>query len=342
MKIFNIIMNRKLGGAEQAFLDYHKALASQGHQVINITSFRAKVNQSISSIKLPNLFPWCIISKLHLKLLILWYKPDIIIAHGGRAVNFSCSFGKRLGPVVGVTHSYGVKHILKCDYIIALDDALKKQMIRHGYKESKVFILPNMIALPSGQLEKSFVKKDCYVVGALGRFVPEKGFDYLIKAIRILKNQDYNVKLTLAGDGPLKEELLKLVHDLDLQENVQFIGWIHDKDAFFYDIDILCVPSTFETFGIVALEGMSHHTPVVATKTGSLEHIFTHGVDGLVAETALSEELAEYIALLLEDRKMAKNMAAAAYRKILDKYEISKVAVELSRIVEYIAWKASS
>lgn len=340
MKIFNIIMNRKLGGAEQAFLDYHKALILQNHQVINITSSRAKVNRFASSIKLPNLFPWCVISKLYLKFLIFWLKPDIIIAHGGRAVNFSCSFSRNTTPVIGVTHSYSVKHILKCDYIIALDEHLKKRMVRHGFRESKIFIIPNMISLPS---ENDVVdsttaprNNDLFTIGALGRFVPEKGFDYLIRAIRILRNQNYNVKLKLAGDGYLKETLLKLVHDLDLQQDVEFTGWIHDKGTFYNKIDVLCIPSTFETFGIVALEGMSRGVPVVATKTGGLEHIFTHGIDGLVAETSSTEELAEYIGLLLGDKKMAKKLTDAAYQKIIDKYEIHKVAGELSRVIENI------
>jgi hypothetical protein len=58
-------MNRKLGGAEQAFLDYYSALTLKGHDVVNITSLFAKINnKKIRSLKLPNLFPWCIFSKI--------------------------------------------------------------------------------------------------------------------------------------------------------------------------------------------------------------------------------------------------------------------------------------
>ena len=112
-------MNRKLGGAEQAFLDYYSALTLKGHEVVNITSLFAKINnKKISSLKLPNLFPWCIISKIYLKLIILFYGPDLIIVHGGRAINFAYGTGIRDIPIIGVTHSYSTRHILKCNYII--------------------------------------------------------------------------------------------------------------------------------------------------------------------------------------------------------------------------------
>lgn len=134
-------MNRKLGGAEQAFLDYYSALTLKGHEVVNITSLFAKINnKKISSLKLPNLFPWCIISKIYLKLLILFYGPDLIIVHGGRAINFAYGTGIRDIPIIGVTHSYSTRHILKCNYIIALDQLLKQHLINSGYPSTRYLL----------------------------------------------------------------------------------------------------------------------------------------------------------------------------------------------------------
>ena len=446
-------MNRKLGGAEQAFLDYARALTSEDNQVINITSSFARINEKLpsvipnlfrdprkqenrcfrflrsrnkfgmtnnafgmttNSIKLPNLFPWCIISKIYLKLLILIHKPDLIIAHGGRAVNFSCSLGNHLVPVVGVTHSYSIKHILKCDYIIALDEALKNHLASHGYQESKIFIVPNMVDVNkchpeggrktdrkdpekkiTGSLSSQVLAQDDgnwstsqnnTTIGAMGRFVPEKGFNYLIEAISILKKKNYNVKLKLGGSGPLETELRKLVDDLELQENVEFIGWVgadrhpplregtssnscglyttarknlhlkpklkeldtslrsgsqallqdDKKTTFFQSIDIFCIPSTFETFGIVALESMSHNIPTIVTNTGGLKTIVEHGVDGLVAEAASSRALADKIAELIDNPEMAQILRQNAYQKILSTYAINVVKKNLSKILEDI------
>lgn len=339
MRVFNILMNRKLGGAEQAFLDYNNALTLKGHIVVNITSSFAQINdKQISSIKLPNLFPWCVISKIYLKLLILFYKPDLIIAHGGRAVNFAYVAGSKLLPIIGVTHSYSVQHILKCDYIIALDQILQKHLVNSGYPDSQIFIVPNMINIPSKKMDmdKLSSEKIGYVIGALGRFVPEKGFNYLIEAISILRDRRYNVKLIVGGAGSLEVQLKKLVLDLNIERDVQFVGWIKDKKSFFADIDIFCIPSVFETFGIVALEAMSHEVAVVATKTAGALQIFESDIDALITKTASSQELADKIAYLIDNPIKRQELKHNAYNKVVTKYDVSVVAHKLSETLENI------
>lgn len=333
-------MNRKLGGAEQAFLDYYSALTLKGHEVVNITSLFAKINnKKISSLKLPNLFPWCILSKIYLKLLILFYRPDLIIVHGGRAVNFAYGTGIKIIPIIGVTHSYSTRHILKCNYIIALDQPLKHHLISSGYPESQIFIVPNMINTPAKKINNFSQKKTEYVIGALGRFVPEKGFNYLIEAISILRDRKYRVKLLIGGAGPLEIQLKKLAHGLNIGKNIEFIGWINDKESFFKTVDIFCIPSVFETFGIVALEAMSHQVPIVATKTAGASQIFEAGSDALITNTASNQGLADNIAYLIDNPLRAQELIDKAYSKIISYYDTRVVADRLSETLKVITQK---
>lgn len=340
MKIFNIIMNRKLGGAEQAFLDYYSALTLKGHDVVNITSLFAKINnKKIRSLKLPNLFPWCIFSKIYLKLLILFYRPDLIVVHGGRAVNFAYGTGIKIIPIIGVTHSYSIRHILKCNYIIALDQLLKHHLISSGYPESQIFIVPNMINTPAKKINNFSQKRTEYVIGALGRFVPEKGFNYLIEAISILRDRKYRVKLLIGGAGPLEIQLKKLAHGLNIGKNIEFIGWINDKESFFKTVDIFCIPSVFETFGIVALEAMSHQVPIIATKTAGASQIFEAGSDALITNTASNQGLADNIAYLIDNPLRAQELIDKAYSKIISYYDTRVVADRLSETLKVITQK---
>ena len=330
-------MNRKLGGAEQAFLDYNYALTLKGHNVFNITSSFAQINnRGISSIKLPNLVPWCSLSKIYLKLLILFYKPDLIIVHGGRAVNFAYGTGIKNVPIIGVTHSYSTRHILKCNYVIALDYLLKKHLVDTGYPDSQIFIVSNMVNTPPKKLDSLNSKKTAYVIGALGRFVPEKGFNYLIEAISILRDRRYNVKLVLGGAGPLETQLKKLALDINIEKNVEFIGWIKNKKNFFEDVDIFCIPSVFETFGIVALEAMSEQVAIVTTKTAGASQIFEQDIDALITKTASSQELADKIAYLIDNPAKREELKNNAYNKIANKYDIRVVADKLSETLENI------
>ena len=333
-------MNRKLGGAEQAFLDYYSALTLKGHDVVNITSLFAKINnKKIRSLKLPNLFPWCIFSKIYLKLLILFYRPDLIVVHGGRAVNFAYGTGIKIIPIIGVTHSYSIRHILKCNYIIALDQLLKHHLISSGYPGSQIFIVPNMINTPAKKINNFSQKRTEYVVGALGRFVPEKGFNYLIEAISILRDRKYRVKLLIGGAGPLEIQLKKLAHGLNIGKNIEFIGWINDKESFFKTVDIFCIPSVFETFGIVALEAMSHQVPIISTKTAGASQIFEAGSDALITNTASDQGLADNIAYLIDNPLRAQELIDKAYSKIISYYDTRVVADRLSETLKVITQK---
>lgn len=337
MRIFNIMMSRKLGGLEQSFLDYNTAL--KGHDVINVTSSFAKINSKIHSIKLPNFFPWCIVSKLYLYILIFFYKPDLIIAHGGRAINFAylSKILKTSAPIAAISHVYSTKHILKCDYIIALDSSLKEHFINYGFNKDRIFITPNMIDIKES--EKAYIKKtpdNFYTIGTLGRFEKEKGFSYLIDAIKIVKDQNYNINLKIAGTGTLENTLKQQMSELNLQNDVEFLGWIENKDILFNKTDFFCAPSVNEPFGIIALEAMSRKLPIIATKANGFRNIFDDGKDAIMVNTHSSEEIADAIITLINDPIFAQTLGENAYIKASYKYEKKIVASLILNILKQI------
>ena len=115
MRVFNIMMSRDLGGIQQAYLDYSEALKMHNHEVINISSMNAKINQLLqSNHTLPNIGQWCIFSKILLRILIVFYKPKVIICHGNRAINFAKAFKQRNSIIIGVSHNYSYKYLKKC------------------------------------------------------------------------------------------------------------------------------------------------------------------------------------------------------------------------------------
>ncbi len=336
MRIFNIMMSRKLGGVEQSFLDYGMVL--ENCKFINVTSSFAKINTKVKSIKLPNLFPWCILSKIYLWVLVLCYKPDVMIAHGGRAIKFAL-FASRAtnSKVIGISHGYSIKHILRCDYIIALDDSLRKHFIKHGFRPSNIFVAPNMITVNHEPKTLDISQKTTFSIGSLGRFELDKGFTYLIEAIKILRDKNYDVNLKIGGTGSLEADLKKQVNNLNLQNNIEFLGWIEDKDKFFKDIDIFCIPSIFETFGIVALEAMSISLPIVSSNAFGLKNILKDGETAIIVETNSAKEIARGIVKLIDNPDLAMTIGRNAYQEILSKYDAKKVSSDIIKIIEKIA-----
>lgn len=333
MRIFNIMMSRDLGGIQQAYIDYNDALLSQNHEVINIASTKAQINDQLTpDHKLPNLAQWCFLSKIYIGILIKKYKPDIIICHGNRAINFAYGSVKpKNTKIVGVSHNYSYKKLKKCNFIITLSNDLRENLIKHDISQDKLLHLSNMV-----RIEKPYgptAYNNPITIGSLGRFVEKKGFAYLIESIKLIKESGHNIRLIIGGDGKEKDKLKQLVGKLNLNKEIDFVGWVSDKDAFFSQIDIFCLPSVSEPFGIIVLEAIEHSKPVVATNSGGPQEIIRHEQDGFIANISSAEDLAKYLTLMIENPERANNMSKSAYDRLKTNYDIKIVAKQLSQIL---------
>lgn len=332
MKIFNIMLSRGLGGIQQAFLDYNHALTMEGFDVINITSFRAKINQTLpNTCKLPNLGIFDIFSILYLKLLIKFHKPDLIIAHGNRAI----AICRRPSlPLIGVAHNYKLQGLKKCDYVIALTEHMLQHLAIQGFNKTRIVMIPNMIYLNQELIKKNF--KHPITIGTIARFVPKKGIDIFLHALLNLKKGGYLFKALIGGDGEEKDNLIRLIKKLGLNNEVKFIGWVEDKINFFKDIDIFCLPSIHEPFGIIILEAMASCTPIVATKTEGPSEIIRDLTDGILYNPTSSDDLAEKLVYLLTNPIQAKAYAQSSYLRLKENYDINLVAKKLSIFLKSI------
>lgn len=329
------MMSRDLGGIQQAYIDYHDALILHGHEVINITSFAARINKLIpSNHKLLNLAPWCIISKIYFWWVVLVHKPEMIICHGNRAVSFASAFRKKHIPIIGVSHNYSYKYLRMCDYVLTLTEKLKMHLIDNGFDPKRLLSISNMIRMQHQYKQKPY--RSPVVIGSFGRFVEKKGFAYLIEAMQLLKKNKIKIKLLLGGDGPKKNDLMQIVKKLGLEKDVSFYGWVNDKDDFFEQIDIFCLPSIDEPFGIILLEAMERSVPIVSTKSGGPEEIIRNNIDGLLAKITSSEDLAKKLESTINNQETSINCSKSAYTRLKENYDIQIVSSKLSKILEEI------
>ena len=154
--------------------------------------------------------------------------------------------------------------------------------------EDKLCVIPNGIDAKAleGTVDRSWVRArygiydDDKLVLFVGRLTDQKGCDYLIKALSMLP---YNVKLIIVGDGWMRELLERDVATLGLSQRVKFAGFLpdHEMMALMKAADVLVVPSVYEPFGMVALEGMASGVPVVASNVDGLSEIISHEDNGI-------------------------------------------------------------
>lgn len=150
---------------------------------------------------------------------------------------------------------------------------------------------------------------------AIGRLVPQKGFDVLLRAFAQAGLDSHD--LLIAGEGPEKESLEKLSRKSGLGERVQFLGRVvHDKvPALFKGCDFFVLPSREEPFGIVNVEAMAAGKAVVAARVGGVPEILVHGENGLLVEKEDVKGLAKAITSLCCDRFERERLGENSYQR---------------------------
>ena len=162
----------------------------------------------------------------------------------------------------------------------------------------------------------------------MGRLVYEKGVQHLISAMpKILANY-HDAKLVIAGKGGMLDELKAQVEAMGLGQKVYFTGYLNAKQVskMYKCADISVFPSTYEPFGIVALEAMLAGVPTVVSDVGGLNEIVEHGVDGMKSYAGNPNSLADSILALLFDHQLCDNISKKAKAKVKNEYSWTKIA----------------
>jgi len=136
----------------------------------------------------------------------------------------------------------------------------------------------------------------------VGRIVPQKGIDNLLKAMAYLERKRRTTLVVIGGDEHSQAEMQRLEslsQSLKIHESVIFLGLVQQEMLpFFYSAADLCVvPSYYESFGLVVLESLACGTPVVATNVGGAENVIRHGETGYVVKDNDPYRLADKLEL---------------------------------------------
>lgn len=168
------------------------------------------------------------------------------------------------------------------------------------------------------------------IVLYVGRLDREKGIAHLLEAMARVLLAVPQGRLVIAGKGVLQEELAATARSLQIDDRVTFMGYVQDEPlaALYRCADVLAVPSLYEPFGIVALEGMVCGKPVVASEVGGLTEIVVEGQTGLRVAPANASALARAITHLLSDEQAAARMGAAGRQRAEHEYNWPRVAAQ--------------
>jgi glycosyltransferase involved in cell wall biosynthesis len=199
--------------------------------------------------------------------------------------------------------------LLPADKVIVLTQWWKELLIKNNIKKS-IGVVSNPLPGALEEIARSMPLKkennnDSIDILTMCRLVEGKGVDIAIKAIEFLPP---NVKLTVAGDGGLKSELMELSDSLGLSDRVSFKGWVagEEKLNLLETADIFCLPSKNDAFPMTFVEAMCYGIPVVGLKYAGIPEMVKSGSVGFLVDEADPEKIADAISQLLSKELRVK------------------------------------
>ncbi|MFC1721675.1 glycosyltransferase [Patescibacteria group bacterium] len=219
----------------------------------------------------------------------------------------------------------------RTDKFIAITEAVKKFALeKFDYPAKQISVINNTVDL-SDFLYKARPAKSPdsrILIGSVGRLVPQKGMDTLIKAFKnALVTSKKDLQLNIIGDGELRPELEKLARELEVDEQVKFWGNQDDISAILHRLDIFALISNWEGLGNVFMEAMASGLPIVASEIGGIPEIVKAKRNGLLVKPDDVEATRRSLLKLIDDQRLYEAMSEANFKDAQKRFD-PKISVK--------------
>ncbi|NVK53929.1 MAG: glycosyltransferase [Flavobacteriaceae bacterium] len=175
------------------------------------------------------------------------------------------------------------------------------------------------------------IKNEDLIIGSAGRFYNEvKRFTDILEALNQLPI--FNIKFLLLGQGPDRDLILRKAKELGLEKQLILPGYQTDTAPFYELMDMFCIASAHEGFGLVAAEAMLHGLPVIATKVGGLQDIVLDQETGYLVPPLSPESLAEKIQILIEQPELRQEMGERGKKRALEHFSAERYCREVENL----------
>ena len=219
--------------------------------------------------------------------------------------------------------------------VIVNSNYMKNEVQRlFGLPYDKINVIPNGVNLQlfsnvniDYDFRRQYAMDNEKIILYVGRLVYEKGIQNLIAAMPKILERYHDSKLIICGRGGMIDELREQVKYLGIENKVYFAGYCDSKkmQKMYKCADVAVFPSTYEPFGIVAIESMLSGTPTIVSDVGGLNEIIEHGVTGMKSYAGNANSIADSVLSLLFDPKLCFNISQNAIKKVKENYNWSKI-----------------
>jgi glycosyltransferase involved in cell wall biosynthesis len=267
---------------------------------------------------------------------------DLLHANEAHAVTAAWLAGahKRLPFVVSrrVGYPIGKSWIAQARYrgadrIVANSQWVADQAVASGAPLEKIRVVYEGAEIPAlltatqrAQARKRWgVPEGAPLLGCVGVLLPDKGQEWLIRALAELRKDFPEARLLLAGDGPCRHELKKLAAELNLSRDVIFPGFVKDVESVYAALDVFLLPSFFEAFNNSLLAAMAYQVPSIAFSRGALTEIIVDGKSGLFVPGPDARQISEAVKRILRDSNFARELGEAGRARVAERFTADRM-----------------
>ena len=201
------------------------------------------------------------------------------------------------------------------DRTLTNSDQGREALIAEGVAPESITVLENGVDIERFSNSLPDVARDAVRIGTVANLRPIKDLDLLIRAAaKITKHRPY-VRFEVVGEGKQRQELERLIADLNLGDRFRLLGAVDDVPAFLASLDVAVLCSRSEGMSNALLEYMAAGRAIVATRVGAAEKLIRDGVEGLLVPPGNAPALVASIEHLLDDRELARSLGEAARRR---------------------------
>lgn len=226
------------------------------------------------------------------------------------------------------THYVAVSEYVKrvwCEQGVVASDRVA--VIYHGtnpveINTSKVRDVVRDLKIPTG----------APIIGTVGLLEVQKGTEFLLRAMPLVKQVSPDCHCLIVGSGPLRTYLENVAESLAVKESVHFLGWRDDVADLISLFDVFCLPSLNESFGLVLLEAMAQGKPIVATNAEGIPEVIINGETGLLVPPYDSEALANALIYCLLHQEVGREMGEKGRVRLLAQYTNESMVQHYERL----------
>ena len=283
---------------------------------------------------------------------------DLLCCHGYKADILGWRAARKYGcKVIAVSHGWtGATWkvrlnetvdrfaLRRLDRVVCVSAGQAEKVRQAGVAPGKIVVIRNAVEIADtplniaalDELRQGFAEPKRWLIGAAGRFSPEKGYEQLVAAAALVRKTHPQAGFILFGHGPLQASLEAAIAANGLGGHFLLGGFRTDLASLWPGFDLAALPSYTEGLPVMALEAFAAGVPLVATAVGGTPEVIREGVDGFLVPPRNPRALAERIGALLDDDERRRAMGRAGRERVRAEFTFGAQAEAFRRLFDEV------